>query len=119
MYIHKNLKYLRDLKGMTQDQVAEMFGKQKGAVSAYEKGKSIPPGDILVKLAQYFEVSIDDFVLRDIEKEGTSEAPLPQDPAEMDAVLLSTIKRLERHVMYMEQKIRERDPELARELGLE
>jgi len=37
----------------------------------------------------------------------------------MDTVLLSTIKRLERHVLDMEQKIREKNPELARELGLE
>ena len=70
-------------------------------------------------MAQFFEVSLDDFVFRDIEKEGTSAAPAPQDPAEMDAVLLSTIKRLERHVMDMEEKIRENDPELARKLGLE
>lgn len=101
---------------MSQDQVAEIFGKQKTAISAYEKGKSVPPGDVLVSLAQLFEVSIDDFVLRDIEKEGTSEAP---NPAEQDAALVSTIKRLERHVLEMEQKIREKDPELARELGLE
>lgn len=119
MYINKNLKYLRNMKGVTQDQVAEVFDKQKAAISAYEKGKNIPPVDVLIKLTQFFEVSLDDFVFRDIEKEGTSAAPLPPDPAEQDAVLLSTIKRLERHVLELEGKIRERDPGLARELGLE
>lgn len=119
MYISKNLKYLRVSRKMSQEQVGNILGKKKAMVGQYETKRSIPPGDVLIALAQLFEVSIDDFVFRDIEKEGTSAAPLPPDPAEMDAVLLSTIKRLERRVLELEGKIRERDPGLARELGLE
>lgn len=117
MYINKNLKYLRNMKGVTQDQVAEVFGKQKAAISAYEKGKNIPPVDVLIKLAQFFEVSLDDFVFRDIEKEGTSAAPVK--PTAEDEALTALLARMEKRVAMLEGKIRERDVELARELGLE
>ena len=117
MYINKNLKYLRNMKGVTQDQVAEVFGKQKAAISAYEKGKNIPPVDVLIKLVQFFEVSLDDFVFRDIEKEGTSAAPVKPTPE--DEALTALLARMEKRVAMLEGKIRERDVELARELGLE
>jgi len=117
MYINKNLKYLRNMKRVTQDQVAEVFGKQKAAISAYEKGKNIPPVDVLIKLAQFFEVSLDDFVFRDIEKEGTSMAPVK--PSSEDEALTALLARMEKRVAMLEGKIRENDPELARKLGLE
>ena len=117
MYINKNLKYLRNMKGVTQDQVAEVFDKQKAAISAYEKGKNIPPVDVLIKLTQFFEVSLDDFVFRDIEKEGTSAAPVKPTPE--DEALTALLARMEKRVAMLEGKIRERDVELARELGLE
>lgn len=115
MYISKNLKYLRVSKKINQEEVGNILGKKKAVVSQYERGSTLPPIDVLIQMTQLFEVSLDDLIFRNIEKEGTSAAP---DPAEQDAVLLSTIKRLERQVMELEGKIRERDPELARELGL-
>ncbi len=117
MYISKNLKYLRLLRRMTQEQVAETFSRQKSSITAYEKGNSIPPGDILVGLAQLFEVSLDDFVFRDIEKEGTSTAPVK--PTAEDEALTALLARMEKRVAMLEGKIRENDPELARKLGLE
>jgi len=64
-----------------------------------------------------FEVSIDDFVFRDIEKEGTSAAPVK--PTSEDEALTALLARMEKHVAMLEGQIRENDPELARKLGLE
>ncbi len=116
MYISKNLKYLRSSRKLNQEQVADILGKKKAIIGQYENNRSIPPGDVLVQIAQLFQVSLDDFVFRDIEKEGTSPAP---NPANQDADLVNTIKRLERYVTSLEGQIRENDPELARKLGLE
>lgn len=116
MYISKNIKYLRGLKKMSQEQVGNILGKKKAVVGQYEAGRSIPPGDVLVQLAQLFEVSLDDFVFRDIEKEGTSAAPVK--PTPQDEALTALLARMEKHVAMLEQKIRDKDPELARELGL-
>ncbi|NUO01747.1 MAG: helix-turn-helix transcriptional regulator [Saprospiraceae bacterium] len=107
----------------SQEQVAHALGKKKIVISQYETGRSIPPGDILVKLAQYFEVSIDDFVLRDIEKEGTSGDPVK--PTPQDEALTALLARMENYVAALEgnmeelrQQIRDKNPELAKELGI-
>jgi len=102
---------------MSQEQVGDIFGKKKGVIGSYEKARNIPPGHILVGLAQFFEVSLDDFVFRDIEKEGTSAAPVK--PTLEDEALTALLARMEKHVAMLEGQIRENDPELARKLGLE
>jgi len=116
MYISKNLKYLRVSKKINQEEVANILGKKKAVVSQYERGASLPPSDVLVKLAQLFEVSLDDFVFRDIEKEGTSGAPVK--PTPQDEALTALLARMEKHVAMLEGQIRENDPELAKKLGL-
>ena len=117
MYISKNLKYLRVSRKMSQEQVGNILGKKKAMVGQYETNRSIPPGDVLVQLSQIFEVSLDDFVFRDIEKEGTSTAPVK--PTSEDEALTALLARMEKRVAMLEGKIRENDPELARKLGLE
>lgn len=91
--------------------------QKKAVVSQYESGRSIPPADILMQLVPIFEVSIDNLIFRDIEKEGTSAAPVK--PTSEDEALTALLARMEKHVAMLEGKIRERDVELARELGLE
>ena len=55
----KNLIKLRkDLK-LTQSEIAEKIGITQSGYSAYEKGKSYPEATILIKLADFFQVSTD------------------------------------------------------------
>lgn len=59
---------LRKMKKMTQDELAEKMSVSSQAVSKWENDLSIPDLPILVQLAQFFHVSLDDLV---IEKEKT------------------------------------------------
>lgn len=54
----KNLQKLRKERGVTQEQLASVLGVSPQAVSKWENG-SYPEGDLLPKLADYFDVSID------------------------------------------------------------
>ena len=53
-----NLQALRKKKGVTQEQLASYLGVSPQAVSKWENG-SYPEGDLLPKISEYFEVSID------------------------------------------------------------
>lgn len=53
------LASLRESKHVSQQAVGELIGVSRSAVNGYEKGKSFPVPDKLVKLAQYFGVSVD------------------------------------------------------------
>ena len=57
--IHTYLKETRIEKGLTQEDVAEKIGLTRQAVSAYEAGKRQPGIDILMKLAEVYEVGIE------------------------------------------------------------
>jgi transcriptional regulator with XRE-family HTH domain len=53
------LASLRESKQISQQAVGELIGVSRSAVNGYEKGKSFPVPDKLLKLAQYFGVSVD------------------------------------------------------------
>jgi transcriptional regulator with XRE-family HTH domain len=55
----ERLRVLREEKNMSQEELAEAFGLGKAAISGYERGKRTPSFDLLVGLADYFQVSTD------------------------------------------------------------
>lgn len=55
----KRLKELRLEQGKTQDQVAKDLGISSVAYLHYEKNQREPSFEILLKLAKYFNVSLD------------------------------------------------------------
>ena len=59
------LKELRAEKGATQKEVAEVIFCSPLVYSRYERGEREPDIDTLCRLANYFEVSLDDLVERE------------------------------------------------------
>lgn len=55
---------LRVKKGISQKQLAVMLSVSPQAVTMMEKGKRIPSFEVLCKLAEYFDVSLDYLVGR-------------------------------------------------------
>jgi transcriptional regulator with XRE-family HTH domain len=53
------LKELRNAKGITQKQMAELFNMTERGFRGYEMGLSTPHYETLVKLADYFNISLD------------------------------------------------------------
>lgn len=55
----ERLKELRKQKKLTQQQLADIFYLNKSSISRYENNGQMPENEILQKLADFFEVSID------------------------------------------------------------
>lgn len=54
------LKELREEKGLTQAQLAEVFQVSKSAIANYESGFRLPKDNLMwKKIANYFNVSVD------------------------------------------------------------
>ena len=66
--ISNNLKYLRRINGLTQDQFARRIGTKRANVGAYEESRAVPPVDTLKIIANTFGITVDDFVKKDIRK---------------------------------------------------
>lgn len=64
----KNLRYLRESRGLKLDEF-ELLGIKKGTMSNYELGNTEPKLSLLCEISKFFRISIDDFLLKDIEAE--------------------------------------------------
>jgi len=52
------IRELRTEKGLTQEQLAEKFNVSRRTVSRWETGSNMPDLDILVEMADYFDIDI-------------------------------------------------------------
>lgn len=59
MIFAENFKKLRKEKHITQQIIADYLGITRQAIAAYEKGKREPNLKMVVKIAEFFEVSVD------------------------------------------------------------
>ena len=64
MYVKNNLKLLRKSKGYTQIAVQMKTGIEQALLSKFENGERIPPTETLLKLADFYNVSIDYILCR-------------------------------------------------------
>jgi transcriptional regulator with XRE-family HTH domain len=61
----KSLKGLRETRKIGQQALADKIGVSKGIISLWEQGKREPKLQYLIRLADYFEVSLDELVDRE------------------------------------------------------
>jgi transcriptional regulator with XRE-family HTH domain len=99
--VSDNMKYLRKLHGMTQDQFARRVGIKRASVGAYEEQRANPNIDVLKVMSKLFNVSVDDLLKKDLRKiretpsliptDKPSVASLVSDPQEKEPQTLSSI----------------------------
>ncbi|CAN5564264.1 hypothetical protein BH11BAC3_BH11BAC3_29120 [soil metagenome] len=68
----QNLKYLRKLRGWTQEEFAIKLGIKRSLIGAYEEERADPRLEVLEIVGDIFKLSLDDLLLRDISNTGNS-----------------------------------------------
>ena len=68
----QNLKYLRKLRGWTQEEFANKLGIKRSLIGAYEEERADPRLDVLEVLADMFKLSLDELLLKDISNNSGS-----------------------------------------------
>lgn len=66
--ISKNIKYLREAQKLSQEALAIDLDITRGRLVTYEKGRNEPPIGILIKLSDYFHISLDALLKGDLTK---------------------------------------------------
>lgn len=61
-----NLKYLRKLRGWTQEEFAYKLDIKRSLVGAYEEERADPRIDVLEKVAHIFKLTLDELLLKDL-----------------------------------------------------
>lgn len=55
----KRVRELRQRRGWSQQELAERVGVRQKQISSYERDVNVPSGEIFIKLANAFEISLD------------------------------------------------------------
>src|SRR5215475_1723424 len=62
----KNLKYLRKLRGLTQEEFAAKLHIKRSLLGAYEEERAEPRIDVLETISDMFKVTLDDLLRKDL-----------------------------------------------------
>lgn len=60
--IGRFLKELRKEKGLTQEQLSEIFGVTNRSISRWENGVNMPDFDLVIVIADYYDISIEELL---------------------------------------------------------
>lgn len=72
-YAGKNFKYLRKLRGWTQEEFANRLNVKRSLIGAYEEERAEPRLDVLETMSVIFKLSLDELLLQDLsEAKGSS-----------------------------------------------
>lgn len=69
---NKNLKYLRKLRGWTQEEFAQKLRIKRSLLGAYEEERADPRIDILEVVADMFRLTLDDLLRKDVSDTKTN-----------------------------------------------
>jgi transcriptional regulator with XRE-family HTH domain len=69
----KNLRFLRKLRGYTQEEFAQKLGIKRSLIGAFEEERAEPKLEVLEDVAQMYKLSLDELLLKDLSAaKGTS-----------------------------------------------
>lgn len=66
--ISSNIRFLRQLKGLSQEQLADDLKVTRSRIGGYEEARNEPPIDLLIRLSEYFHIAVDALVRGDLQK---------------------------------------------------
>ncbi len=68
----QNLKYLRKLRGWTQEEFANKLGIKRSLIGAYEEDRADPRLEVMEIVCQMFKTTLDELMLKDMSDTGGS-----------------------------------------------
>ncbi len=62
----KNLKKIRNVRGMSQQEFADIFDLKRGTLGAYEEGRSNPKLETVIKIANHFSIGLKELLVSEL-----------------------------------------------------
>src|SRR5579864_3062244 len=95
----KNLRYLRKKGNHNQDEIAMLFGKRANTIGNWENQKSEPSLTELMKLGEFFKVSVENMLHTEMEK--LSKLPDSKSVSSADSSRVPSISSLQEPLQAM------------------
>ena len=92
MLFGERLKYLRTSRKLSQKELAERLNIAKSVISFYESGDRMPSYDVLIKIAQIFNVTTD-YLLGLEKKRLVDLSELSEDDVAVVTLVIDALKK--------------------------
>jgi len=103
--IGERLYELRKDADLTQDELATILNINKHSISSYERGRSEPPDEIKIMLAEFFNVSVDYLLgVTDIPNAYSKEFHMVRLPKNFPACEEAELKKYIAYLTYKHKK---------------
>lgn len=83
MQIGSRIRSLRELTGMQQQELCSILDIEQSTLANYESGRRIPNDEIKIKIANYFNVTLDYLFDRDMPSSDPEHKKAPSDLKEV------------------------------------
>lgn len=70
--VNKNIKYIRKLSNLTQEQFAKELGIKRSSLGAYEEGRARPNQTIITEVAKKYNMTLDQLLTEDMSEAATA-----------------------------------------------
>lgn len=64
--IGKNIKKIRNVRGLSQQAFADLFNLTRGNISSYEESRAEPRIESIMRIANYFGIPLSDFIEKEL-----------------------------------------------------
>lgn len=65
-HIGKNIKKIRNVKGLSQQAFADLFELTRGNISSYEEMRAEPKTEVILQIAKYFSIPLEHLIEKDL-----------------------------------------------------
>ena len=97
-FLAGNLRFLRKRRKMSQEELANQIGLNRGNIASYENGSAEPKIGNLLRMAEFFSISLIDLAQRDLRQQDTLQSLVrlqglcPQERAKLEGLYEGAIE---------------------------
>lgn len=101
----KNIKQLRLFKSLNQTEFASLFGINRSNIGSYEESRAEPKLDVLIKIADEFEITLDQLVRNELSITDIAGMHAPQEDKSELKKLSGKIDELNKMMGEIQKKV--------------
>ncbi len=126
-FISSNIKFLRNVAGLSQTELAEKVNLNRGNITSYERGIATPGIETLQRMSKFFGIELVDLINKNLavdyhttEKSYAKQQGKYIDPTHLSALfdtsILNTVRQLSAHQYTSQQQFMQHIAEIADQL---
>ena len=102
----KNIKYIRQSNGFSQQRFAGLFELSRASIGSYEEGRAEPKIETLIKIANHFNLTVDQLVRGNVDANSITQDHIENESLPPPALYIEDrLSALEQKITHLEAQL--------------